>query len=328
MGMMLAFMPRSTLLLDSHIPNSMLERRTSLTVLPSTPMSYSAPPLPAALPVVSPSPSKRPMLSLNTSNISPIFGKSATSLRLETLSATSPTARNTFQNRNDGGPNAGAKAPRPVLTPLATNIEVASPTSPSPSQISLPDSADSTDPSRSRSGSVTSVSTVESSPLEAPYKLPYNANSILKNGPISRNKSGRFSFSQSQPLFPVPKKVGFRAHLTEEIITTKYTRRHSDIEEDSVSTAVSEVASLSEDDLTADLETPKADGAEATISSPTRVKRDSHEIDDDSDSHATTPVAGRAKRHRWVWTLGPVQPVSQDTSSTVEGNEEEGLHDS
>ena len=81
-----------------------------------------------------------------------------------------------------------------------------------------------------------------------------------------------------------------------------------------------------EDDTPTVPEVSKADGTAVTISSP--LKRDSDEIEDDSDSYATTPVAGRAKRHRWVWTLGPIQPVSQDISSSVDGDGKEGLHDS
>lgn len=313
---MLAFMPRSCPLLDSHISNSMVESRMSVTLLPSTPMSYSQAPLPAVLPL-SPSPSKKPKLSLNTSNVSPVFGKGATSLRLETLSATSPTARNTFRNRQAREQNIGATSQKPVLTPLTTSVEVTPTDSPSPSQISLLDSADTTDLSRSPTASVTSVSTVDSSPSEAPYKLPFNATSILTNGPIPRTKNRRFSFSQSRPMFPAPKKVGFRAPLTEDIKTSKYTLKHSDIASPSPSMSTLE-SSPSKEDKDSD-ELSKAGAAEATISSPVSgLKRDADNVEDDSDIHLATPVAGRAKRHRWIWTLPPIHPASHEQPPSVD----------
>lgn len=117
-------------------------------------------------------------------------------------------------------------------------------------------------------------------------------------------------------MFPPAKKVGFKAPLTEEIKTSKYTLRHSDIESSAstISTLDLNESKESEPDKVAEVEEVKA---VETTSPQTGDKRESsdEEDDDDNESYPTTPVAGRRKRHRqWQWTLGPVQSAESPPS--------------
>lgn len=320
---MLALMPQQPPSLHLHVPPSRGANAMSLTLLPSTPVSYNP-----QLLTPSPSPSKRPKLSLNTTNISPVFGKGSTSLRLETLSATSPTARNTFRNGHDEDQSqtqAPATRPqKPTLTPLATNVETSAET-PTPSRIELPDSADTEDyTSASAISATSSASTIDSLPSEVPYKLPFNLPSILTNGPIPRTRHRRLSFTQSKPMFPAPKKVMFRAPLTEDIKTSKYVLRHSDIESLTPSPSDSEGQ---QDDSHVKKEAGGASVEPLVIpSSPCGTKRGSPVEEDDNDKCPATPVAGRNKKQRqWVWTLGPIEAVSQEARPQEAGIGEEKM---
>jgi hypothetical protein len=117
-------------------------------------------------------------------------------------------------------------------------------------------------------------------------------------------------------MFPTAKKVAFRAPLTEDITTERYTMRHSDIESSISTISTLELSppetekpeELSEGD-THKLNT-KSKGKKAR-SPQTGEKRESSD-EDDSDTCPATPVAGRKKRSReWVWTLGPVETASK-----------------
>lgn len=119
-------------------------------------------------------------------------------------------------------------------------------------------------------------------------------------------------------MFPGAKKVSFRAPLTEEIVTEKYTMRHSDL--DSSRSTISTLE-LSPSEPEAEKPQVKSEGdalksgvkaeKKKSASSPRAGdKRDSSD-EDDSDTCPATPVAGRKKRHReWVWTLGPIKPTT------------------
>jgi hypothetical protein len=63
-----------------------------------------------------------------------------------------------------------------------------------------------------------------------PYKVSHSVSSILVNSPIPTSERRNMSVSQSRPIFPVEKRVSFRSPLEEEIRTTKYMWKHSDIE--------------------------------------------------------------------------------------------------
>lgn len=119
-------------------------------------------------------------------------------------------------------------------------------------------------------------------------------------------------------MFPAAKKVAFKAPLTEDIQTTKYTMRHSDIES---STSTISTLELSPAEKASTTDSDDCDKAEVTVeaekkeslSPQTGDKRESSDEEEDSDSCPNTPVAGRKKRHRaWRWTLGPVNPSDDD----------------
>jgi hypothetical protein len=281
----------------------------SLAILPSSPATYNQTSLLSA-----PSPSKRPKLSLNTTSLPSTFGKKATSLRLETLSATSPTVRNTFSNAHEDELNArapGSRPKRPTLSNLSTSSITANDI-----RSSSPATSEHSDTTSSTASSAHSVSTIGSLSASVPYKLAYNITSILANSPIPKVGNQRRTFAQSRPMFPAAKKVAFRAPLTEDITTERYTMKHSDID--------SSISTISTLELSPpDSEKPKkmsegdvhklnARSKEKKAASPqTGDKRESSD-EDDSDTCPATPVAGRKKRSReWVWTLGPVEAASK-----------------
>ncbi|KAK8179123.1 hypothetical protein BC567DRAFT_255555 [Phyllosticta citribraziliensis] len=276
----------------------------------------------ALLPPSSAAQSKqRPKLSLNTAQAQfRTFGKGS-SLRLDTLSAVSPTIRNTFSNGYE---------PRP-----------ASASEPQSSSSSKPWSAD-TPTSASTYNSTISTSSASSLGLDSariPYSLPHNVKSILANSPLPPVVRHR----TMKPMFPPPKRVSFRAPLTEEIKTTKYTVAHSDLESSSStisslaldchpsksaetkepepepeseapqimtlpSRTVSEPAPDPEEPQEA-LKPRKSPSLAMSLSLPGRnCKRESpSDSESDGDECPQTPVAGRRKRRReWVWTLGPI----------------------
>nr|POE83338.1 hypothetical protein CFP56_69344 [Quercus suber] len=323
---MLALMPQSPALPSLHAPSPRSSSATmSLAILPSSPMSYAQPPPPpppVALSSQLPSPSKRPKLSLNTVNAVPIFGKKSTSLRLETLSATSPTAVNTFTNGHDAerslkDPVGGRPRPRPRRPSLALSITPA----PMPSEPTEDRPASTT---RSSAVSPTSsASSTDSFPRKhPPYRLAYNTDSILKNGPYPHTRGKRrTAFALPRAIFPTPKTVSFRACLTEDICTFTYTWKNSDLSGPSSPTL--HALSTREEG-----EAMKAAHGGATIIQPqTGEKRESSDEEeeeeeqgeeeeqqqqqdhDDAEICPQTPVAGRRKRTRqWRWTLGPITP--------------------
>lgn len=309
-------------------------RSMSLAVLPSSPVTGYDNQHHDFSTATSPSPSKRPKLSIDTSSVAPSsFGKKATSLRLETLSATSPTVRNTFSNAHE------QKGSRLRLTPIATNFS-SSPEPATPFQLDDDVPTEGPRPTGSLASSGSSISSISDLSTQAddavPYKLPFNHASILKNGPLSNEPRSTTSFfAQSKPMFPAAKKVSFRAPLTEEVVTEKFTLRHSDIEtveDGSVSTLdLNEVKQDvgREDDA---VEPQKEERMDAplkvkTTSPHTGDKRESSDEEEDEEerdeSYPTTPVAGRRKRHRqWRWTLGPVGSLSseEDTTTSIDSS--------
>ncbi|EDU48934.1 hypothetical protein PtrSN002B_006882 [Pyrenophora tritici-repentis] len=272
----------------------------------------------------------RPKLSINTEQPR-ILGKGA-SLRLETLSAVSPTVRNTFSNAYER-PSTAPALQRPQRPQLSIESDF-----PACSSASTPSSAS------TLSSTLTSASN-DSATHSIPYKQPHNLASILSNSP-ARSIIPR-KMNSSRPMFPAEKRVSFRTPLEEEITTTKYTLAHSDIESScstlssiasSASTATNESeASTSQPSLTLK---PCKTAPETSISplqlsllkssstlssaesSPKREprtgeKRDSSSSEDDSDSCPETPVAGRRKRTRdWRWTLGPLPTTDKSSSAS------------
>lgn len=134
-------------------------------------------------------------------------------------------------------------------------------------------------------------------------------------------------------MFPATKKVAFKEPLTEDVKTTQFTLRHSDIES---STSTISTLELSPSNTEAKRSTLEQDHKESHededhshSSSPhTGDKRESSdEEDSDGGSCPATPVAGRRKRHRqWVWTLADGESVagqSQQPASVDEPDDKE-----
>jgi hypothetical protein len=290
-----------------------------LSTMSSVAASPACVPAMAQLPIIQPRPLQRPKLHINT--LQPrIFGKAA-SLRLDTLSAVSPTARNTFSNAYD--PTAAAATTTAFAAPATIDS-------------ALSDSA-STDSASSDSASSDSSSTV------LPYKQPHNLSSILANSPITPRK-----MAAARPRFPAEKRVSFRTPLEENITTVKYTLAHSDIASststlstlssiDSTSSSSSSSHSEPEPSVRQEPKMPAlslksvpqlskptlatvtvtADSTAKPRSPRTGEKRDSSSSEDDSDVCPQTPVAGRRKRSRdWRWTLGTL-PGSTASSSSM-----------
>lgn len=315
-------MAQSPPLPDMHSPSSRSTSTMSLAILPSAPMPYNQASAPTLLPPA-PTPSKRPKLSLNTIQTPTLLnGKGSTSLRLETLSAVSPTARNTFSNAYNPAQalrTPGAKFQRPSLTPLATDVPSAVPSTPTPVGSDTSSATDSAELTSSSAVSTTSVSTVDSFQTDVPYKLAYNITSILSNGPLPRARGKRTSFTPSRPMFPPAKKVSFRAPLTEDIKNIKYTMAHSDI---NASTSTISTLELSPPEEKAEkMEAQKmvekvhvkAGAKDARVITPHVGEKRESSDEEDSDTCPATPVAGRRKKHRqWRWTLGPAESTSEE----------------
>ncbi|KAF1852062.1 uncharacterized protein K460DRAFT_351909 [Cucurbitaria berberidis CBS 394.84] len=269
---------------------------------------------------------QRPRLSINTQQTR-ILGKSA-SLRLETLSAVSPTIRNTFSNAYEQ-PSTAPALERPSSKPRLS-ID---------SNFSDANSASTPNSASTLSSTLTSASN-DSATLSIPYKQPHNLASILANSPARALLPRKMT--PARPMFPAEKRVSFRTPLEEEIKTIKYTLAHSDLESssstldtiESTSTpesnhsdasAVDHSLSHSASPSTTFKVTPSppqllSDKSPLTLpslgTSPPRSpqageKRDSSSSEDDSDC-PETPVAGRRKRRReWQWTLSPLPGSSK-----------------
>ncbi|KAF2190829.1 hypothetical protein K469DRAFT_721737 [Zopfia rhizophila CBS 207.26] len=279
---------------------------------------------------------QRPKLHINTQQLR-TFGKGS-SLRLDTLSAVSPTVRNTFSNAYEVPASAQPALGRPSKPRLSIDSSFSGPTQTSSlSSSSTPNSASTLE------STLTSASSNYSATISIPYKQPHNLTSILSNSPARQLLPRKMA--PARPLFPAEKKVSFRTPLEEEIQTVKYTMAHSDIDSSSSSTISSIESSTSSEaeSSSASLSVPSSsnESPSPSLSSPSEQssssafsslegsprprgprigdKRDSSESESDSDSCPETPIAGRRKRRRdWRWTLGPLSSDESSSSSTSE----------
>ncbi|KAF2130820.1 hypothetical protein P153DRAFT_277858, partial [Dothidotthia symphoricarpi CBS 119687] len=315
-----------------------------------------------ALPIIPPRPAgiQRPKLQIDTQQ-SRTFGKGA-SLRLETLSAISPTVRNTFSNayqqqqqqpRPQPQPQLLQQHPAPPAPPQPSAAPAPGPRRPAKPQLSLDSNLTNTSSASTPSSASTLSSTLTSASSDSattsiPYKQPHNLTSILANSPVKSILPRKMA--SSRPMFPAEKRVSFRTPLEEHITTVKYTLAHSDISS-STSTLLSLASTQSSDSdiSTMNLSTTsdssfqaptllvqppceKTTSANSTLESPPRPKgpragdkRDSSSSEDDSDSCPETPVAGRRKLTRdWRWTLAPLSGDSgKSTPSTSDAGTSE-----
>jgi hypothetical protein len=317
-----------------HVPTSYppltIPSGTSISCAPNSPIIKSG----------------RPKLTLNTAinDTQPrTFGK-GTSLRLDTLSAISPTVRNTFSN-------AYESKSAPVSNPTSLRFDL--------------NSARDETPIGSQSSDISSAASSSTVSLESaicPYVQPSHLKSILVNGHYPRILVRRMSVQR--PIFPLQKSVSFREPLDEEIKTTKYILAHSDLENVNTESILEPTTQLDEPNSTLadeentpiarpedwninsdielkvhpkiELQIPPAPTSPSPPSPPllsiprssprlgprpshslpklssscprkTGHKRDSSSSGSESDdSRSHTPVAGRSKRARWAWTLGPL----------------------
>jgi hypothetical protein len=305
--------------------------------------------------------SARPKLTLNTAvdnTQARTLGK-GTSLRLDTLSAISPTIRNTFSNAYE--PKSA-----PVSNPTSLKFEF------TPPQDETPIGSQSSDIS-----SAASSSTVSLESAVCPYIQPSHLKPILVNSHYPRIPVRRMSVQR--PMFPLEKSVSFREPLDEEIKTTKYILAHSDLDAVNVESSLEPAAQTEEPQSTSlndeNISVPQSEDrnigtdtdlkinteielqippAPTSLSSPTppsppllslprsspRIghrpshslptlssgcprksghKRDSSSSGSESDdSRSHTPVAGRSKRTRWAWTLGPLPGYKTPDDNTLE----------
>lgn len=301
------------------------------------PPAYEPSPAPppnmtTSLPIIPPrQPSQRPKLSINTQQPR-ILGKGA-SLRLETLSAVSPTVRNTFSNAYEHTP-----APSSLERPSKPRLSI-------DSNFSNANSASTPNSASTLSSTLTSASH-ESATISIPYKQPHNLSSILANSPAKSIIPRKMA--SARPMFPAEKRVSFRTPLEEEIKTIKYTLAHSDLESSSSTlSSIATTSSTGPNDVDASAVgqslSPNASARTTPKSTPSPLqspsdkskpafsllegsprpraprvgeKRDSSSSEDDSDC-PETPVAGRRKRRRdWRWTLGPLPGSGKSTLST------------
>lgn len=303
--MLLSYTPTHSMSLPAHYClDRNLMGSMSLDRMHTTSATHTNSTLQPLLPT---SPS-RPKLSLNTRSILPTFGKRSTSLRLETLSASSPTSRNTFQNATDAPKvHESSKSPLNPL-PLGQTCEAKS----SPTEATL-----------SSTSSCSSVSSEALSISCVPYTLPYGLKSALRNSPTTRIRTQTTTFAICRPMFPAAKRVAFRDPITEDVKTVRFTLRHSDI---SPPTSTLELRPPQERHPNKSAQPPDEKPTtkkSGPLSPRTGDKRDSSDEEDDETCPAT-PVAGRQKRHRqWVWTLPPV-PRSAEDSRTGAASDQNG----
>ena len=306
-------------------------------------------------------PTKRPRLTLNTSVASErVFGKASTSLRVDALTATTPTARNTLKNAYDSLAtiiSANATSPPPSFPATCLENDVTGATPPSPS------SSASTSPALShartgQSGVASSASSSSISSFEYPeIKKLQNSTSAFQ--PVTSRKSfesdlkpissimSAFASSRSA-LTGAVKHVSFRDPLDEEIRTFKYTLAHSDIFAEDAALALTcpdrnggmveqHPSAGNQRIASTQLSTMRPHSSIADASSAHRsaleklsdrssatinsLKRESDDSETDSDFYAQTPASGRRKRRReWVWTLEPLNKTNDETNSSEIGS--------
>lgn len=316
---------------------------TSTMLSPST-YDFQNPFKPADTPSSMVNPRQRPKLSLNTSGPASkrTFGKSSTGLRLDTLTDSSPTTRNTCQNVFGSQTNSPTSEPfrgrpRKPLFPLITTTPATRP-SDSPVAPSTPTALTNV------TGNVGVTNSHTSNPGPNPYTLPVEVRSILLNGPITKRErppptplSAEIPSELQKESSPVAKRVCFRDPVEEEIQTAKYLLRHSDLRSRSVSPALSTSGPATSHSTA--INANPAMLAMTTVSPP-RAREIALALgseDEPQDKHeaahiASTPVAGRNPKNRdWRWTLGPLPKISIEGAALFKidsHSDEEDIDDS
>ena len=186
---------------------------STVTIIPPSPLDLQRRPWHASTGGNQPSASarQRPKLSVNTTCPQQhTLGKVATGLRLDKLSAETPTIHNTYRN------SYGNTIEGPQYSPLNAST-------PHPhAQLTLPNRVDDKPPNNS-----------QTSTGNAPYVLGKHPRSILVNGPLvkrARSKIGLGGEVATQELSQGPSPhVAFPEPLAEDIHTTRYIAQHFDL---------------------------------------------------------------------------------------------------
>jgi hypothetical protein len=163
---------------------------------------------------------------------------------------------------------------------------------------------------------------------DLPYKVPLGIRGILRNTPIPTltRKSSVCSNSASphngrRVFFPPTKRVCYRCPLDEEITTVKYVARHSDLSSSDESESESRIDAASEElDDTLDLPTSDEESRIQARPKKTLKRYSRRQIraaavrdrlgDTREKTFASETPAGRKKRRKWEWTLGPLDEES------------------
>ncbi|KIV98153.1 hypothetical protein PV10_01833 [Exophiala mesophila] len=268
--------------------------------------------------------SKRPKLSLQTSDIPPTYvaqtgGRSASRSAVEAT----PTGLNTFTNAFDLSyrPSPSTTLPSPVNSSRRNLTQSSGPYS---------------------------------------VNLPHNVHPILKNSPVAwaiRRSSlagGGDSprIGNRRVFFPAPKRVSFRTVLEEEIVTKDYVVRHADLTSSEDETSWSE----SEEDLPRTPQIPSPETLDRrvrvdevsprgrrkrTAANGAQMERDSTIEQAETSTMMTTSGTwkrSRRKKRRWEWTVpappklpkvaDETQPDAVDTNNDHDDYDEPSRSDS
>ena len=226
-------------------------------------------------------PTKRPKLSLQTSQLPSAYASSASNAgkSVDKMATTTPTTLNTFTNTFDLS-----------IRPSPTSATA------SPSSLHL----------RTRP---------TASPLRRtqPYNLPFGVKSILKNSRITKDyRRGSLTASASpctgrKVFFPPTKKVSFQA-IDEEIVTHTYTARHVDLS----SSEDDELSSTSDTEKPSDVDKPVTVRETTPLpqlpsTTPQTLRSPSPILQPRLLSHSPSTLRIKRKRRRWEWTLNELK---------------------
>lgn len=231
-------------------------------------------------------PSKRPKLSLQTSQLSTSYASSGstTSNSVANLFTTTPTTLNTFSNTFDltirPSPNSATTSP--------TSFQLRSKPAASPLRRSQPYS----------------------------LNLPLGVRPILKNSRIAKDYRASSLSASASPrtgrrvFFPPAKKVSFQT-IDEEIITQTYTAQHADLSssEDEQTNSGSEKDELPEQGIGV----PSTEGtselvvSENEVATPLQDRYQSPELVSRGRRRRQRSTSGLRlvkRKRRWEWTIG------------------------
>lgn len=252
---------------------------------------------------------QKPRLSLNTRCAQRTVGRTNTGLRLDTLSAVSPTQQNTYKNTYEppAAPSTPFCAVNQTLSP--GTLGSPQPSSPHSQNQSENSSTSSNSPAPSPTSSSSSAAT-----REVPYSIHTSLHSILSNSPLPKAGNTQMDAqdrrkSSSASTGSTGRRVCFRQpQLAEEIKTVKYTVPHLDLLQPKIrSPTVHQEDSLRNEARTGDKRDSPSDDDDDDLDNGRGGA-------DDCDTYPKTPVAGRKKKRReWLWTLGPMPGANMNS---------------